>query len=167
MPNILYNWFINISKRINERHQIGFTGFGAPQWHDQRNYNNGLTIDGWQEVRDYMQGESPYRYNPTFGFRSNGKAYNSNHNFYHKPQLAINHIWQIDDRSSLSTSVYASITSGGGRDGTGRTAYDAEDATAAVLSTWQRKNNDRTTYSQPNQKNYDQYKNSGRHQRPD
>ncbi len=35
-----YSWFINVTKRINDSHQIGFTGFGAPQWHDQRNYNN-------------------------------------------------------------------------------------------------------------------------------
>ena len=136
-----YNWFINISKRINERHQIGFTGFGAPQWHDQRNYNNGLTIDGWQEVRDYMQGESPYRYNPTYGFRSNGKAYNSNHNFYHKPQLAINHIWQINESSSLSSSVYASITSGGGYSGQGRTVYNADGSTTSYSSAWYGANN--------------------------
>lgn len=136
-----YNWFINVSKRINEHHQIGFTGFGAPQWHDQRNYNNGLTIDGWQEVRDYMQGESPYRYNPTYGFRSNGKAYNSNHNFYHKPQLAINHIWQINESSSLSSSVYASITSGGGYSGQGRTVYNADGSTTSYSSAWYGANN--------------------------
>lgn len=121
-----YNWFVNVTKRINESHQIGFTGFGAPQWHDQRNYNNGLTIEGWQEVRDYMQGESPYRYNPTWGYRKNGQGYNSNHNFYHKPQLALNHIWQINESSSLSTSLYASITSGGGRTGINRTVKHAD-----------------------------------------
>lgn len=121
-----YNWFVNVTKRINESHQIGFTGFGAPQWHDQRNYNNGLTIEGWQEVRDYMQGESPYRYNPTWGYRKNGQSYNSNHNFYHKPQLALNHIWQINESSSLSTSLYASITSGGGRTGLTRTVKHAD-----------------------------------------
>lgn len=137
-----YSWFINVTKRINEKHQIGFTGFGAPQWHDQRNYNNGLTIEGWQDVRDYMQGESPYRYNPTYGFRANGKAYNSNHNFYHKPQLAINHIWQINESSSLSSSIYASITSGGGRTGLGRTLYDVNGSQIANYgSSWYGANN--------------------------
>lgn len=130
-----YNWFVNITKRINDRHQIGFTGFGAPQWHWNRNYNNGLSIDGWQQVRDYMDSESPYRYNPTFGYY-HGEKFNYQKNYYHKPQLAINHIWQIDDRSSLSTSVYASITSGGGRDGTGRTAYDAEGNKTNYSSRW-------------------------------
>ncbi|MBD5244020.1 MAG: TonB-dependent receptor plug domain-containing protein [Barnesiella sp.] len=131
-----YSWFINVTKRINDSHQIGFTGFGSPQWHDQRNYNNGLTIEGWQDVRDYMQGESPYRYNPTYGFRSNGKVYNSNHNFYHKPQLALNHIWQIDHTQSLSTSVYASITSGGGRTGLGRTVYNSDGSQTSYSSSW-------------------------------
>ena len=131
-----WNWFVNVTKRINDHHQIGFTGFGAPQWHDQRNYNNGLTIEGWQDVRKYMQGESPYRYNPTFGYRSNGQAYNSNHNFYHKPQLALNHIWQINELSSLSTSVYASITSGGGYSGQGRTVYNADGSSTNYSSSW-------------------------------
>lgn len=131
-----YNWFVNVTKRINAAHQVGLTAFGAPQWHDQRNYNNGLTIEGWQAVRDYMQGESPYRYNPTFGYRSNGQAYNSNHNFYHKPQIALNHIWQINSSSSLSTSFYLSITSGGGRSGLGRTAVAPDGSKTSYSSSW-------------------------------
>ncbi|MDE6489476.1 MAG: TonB-dependent receptor, partial [Paramuribaculum sp.] len=136
-----YSWFFNLTKRINDSHQIGLTGFGAPQWHDQRNYNNGLTIEGWQDVRDYMAGQSPYRYNPTYGFRKNGQVYNSNHNFYHKPQIALNHIWQIDETQSLSTSFYLSITSGGGRTGLGRTVYDAEGNSTSYSSSWYGANN--------------------------
>ncbi len=130
-----YNWFVNITKRINDKHQIGFTGFGAPQWHWNRNYNNGLSIEGWQNVRDYMDGESPYRYNPTFGYY-NGQEFNYIKNFYHKPQLALNHIWQINEKSSLSTSIYASITSGGGRNGTGRTVYDEEGNSTSYSGQW-------------------------------
>lgn len=118
-----YSYFVNITKRINDAHQIGFTAFGAPQWHDKRNYLFGLTVEGWQGVRNYMDGESPYRFNPSFGYRKNGKAYNSAYNEYHKPQMALNHIWQINETSSLSTSLYASISSGGGRAGQGRDGY--------------------------------------------
>ncbi len=135
-----YNWFVNVTKRINESHQIGFTGFGAPQWHWNRNYNNGLTIEGWQNVRDFMNGESPYRFNPTFGYR-NGERFNYQKNFYHKPQFAINHIWQIDERSSLSSSFYASITSGGGRDGIGRTVYGPDGKSTSYSSAWYGANN--------------------------
>ena len=41
-----YNYFINVSKRINERHQLSFTAFGAPQEHAQRSSYDGLTIEG-------------------------------------------------------------------------------------------------------------------------
>jgi len=36
-------------------------------------------------------------------------------NFYHKPQISLNHYWFISDKTNLSTSVYASFGSGGGR----------------------------------------------------
>ena len=37
------------------------------------------------------------------------------YNFYHKPQISLNHYWTINEQSSLSTSLYASIATGGGR----------------------------------------------------
>lgn len=131
-----YNWFVNVTKRINEHHQIGFTAFGAPQWHDQRNYQNGFSVEGWQDVKRYVGDESPYRFNPTFGYRKNGEKFNINHNFYHKPMMALNHIWQINETSSLSSSFYASITSGGGYTGLGRTVYDAEGKSTNYNSAW-------------------------------
>ncbi len=131
-----YSYFLNITKRFNEKHQLGLTAFGAPQWHDQRNYRNGLTVEGWQSVKDYMDGESPYRFNPTYGFRKDGTMYNSSHNEYHKPQIALNHIWQIDNTSSLSSSVYMSITSGGGRSGYGRTVTNPDGTTKSYSSAW-------------------------------
>jgi hypothetical protein len=39
---------------------------------------------------------------------------NVSHNFYHKPQISLNHFWTIDEKTSISTAVYASISSGGG-----------------------------------------------------
>lgn len=136
-----WSYFFNVSKRFNEKHQIGITGFGAPQWHDQRNYHNGLTIEGWQLVKDYMDGESPYRFNPTYGFRKDGSMYNSSHNVYHKPQFALNHIWQIDNNTSLSSAVYLSITSGGGRSGYGRTVINPDGSQTSYSSAWYGANN--------------------------
>ncbi|WP_297972852.1 TonB-dependent receptor [uncultured Bacteroides sp.] len=113
-----YTWFANIAKRINENHQLSLTAFGAPQWHNQRNYNNGLSIKEWQRVQNYMGDDSPYKYNSTFGYR-NGQAFNSSRNVYHKPQISLNHLWQIDAKSSLSTAAYVSIGRGYGYSGTG------------------------------------------------
>ncbi len=117
-----YSYFVNVSKRINNDHQLSFTAFGAPQSHNKR--STGLTIKGWDKVENYMNGESKYRYNPSFGYDINGKAMTANRNTYHKPQMSLNHQWQINYKSSLSSVVYASIASGGGISGQGYTSSD-------------------------------------------
>ena len=120
-----YNWFINLTQRFNDNHQLSFTAFGAPQWHNQRNNNDGLRISEWQKVAErYMNGESPYKYNPTYGYGLNGERKTSARNKYHKPQLSLNHLWQIDNKSSLSTALYASIGNGYGYSGQGLTSTD-------------------------------------------
>ena len=116
-----YNYFLSIAKRINDNQQISFTAFGAPQWHNQRSSYDGLTIRGWQEVSKYMpdgNGEN-YRYNPTYGFGKHGERKTSAKNMYHKPQLQLNHSWQINNKSSLSSVVYMSIGDGWGYSGQG------------------------------------------------
>lgn len=120
-----YNYFINISKRLGDKHQLSFTAFGAPQVHGQRNNNNGLTIQGWQDVQQYTQPGQNYRYNPTYGFDKNGQERNSSTNRYHKPQISLNHMWQIDVKSSLSTALYASIGDGWGYSGQGTKEYSS------------------------------------------
>lgn len=116
-----YNWFASVAKRFNDNHQLSLTAFGAPQWHNQRNNQNGLTIKEWQRVKQYMGEDSPYKYNPTFGYR-NGQVFNSSRNSYHKPQISLNHLWQIDRKSSLSTALYVSIGRGNGYSGSGDAA---------------------------------------------
>lgn len=114
-----YTWFASIAKRFNDNHQLTLTAFGAPQWHDQRSNQNGLSIKEWQRVKKYMGDDSPYKYNPTFGYDKNGQVRNSNRNAYHKPQISLNHLWQINTLSSLSTAAYVSIGRGNGYSGTG------------------------------------------------
>ena len=104
-----YNYFVNISKRLNDAHTLSFTALGASQEHYQRSNYDGLTIEGWQQVKNYMKGKSEYRYNPTYGFGKNGERKSSAFNHYTKPHLSLNHQWQINEKSSLSTSVYASL----------------------------------------------------------
>ena len=108
-----YNYFANISKRINENHQLSLTGFGAPQQHYQR--SSGLTMKEWNNVRKYMKdGVHFSRFNPTYGFDYRGQN-SANYNVYHKPQISLNHVWQIDHKSSLSTTAYVSLGRGYGR----------------------------------------------------
>lgn len=120
-----YNYFVNISKMLNENHSLSFTAFGAPQTHYQRNSNDFLTIAEWQRVGNtYMNGgESPYKYNATYGFGKNGERKMSSYNEYHKPQISLNWNWEIDHQSNLSTVLYTSIGRGNGYSGQGATPY--------------------------------------------
>ena len=112
-----YNYFANISKRINENHQLSLTGFGAPQEHYQRSGKySALTMAEWNNVRKYMKDGMHFsRYNPTYGYDNYGNQNSANYNVYHKPQISLNHIWQIDHKSSLSTTAYVSVGRGYGR----------------------------------------------------
>ena len=120
-----YNWFVNVSKRLNDHHQLSLTAFGAPQTHNQRKpLYAGLSIKEWDKVAKWMGEEDKYRYNAVYGFDNNGKERTSQWNHYHKPQISLNHQWQIDYKSSLSTALYMSIGRGGGYSGQGRTSSD-------------------------------------------
>ncbi|NLR92615.1 TonB-dependent receptor [Flammeovirga agarivorans] len=100
-----YSYFLNVSKEINKNHMLSFTAFGAPQTHGQRNgYNQG--------IEDYQK-NGGIRYNPDWGYLD-GQEYNLFTNFYHKPQISLNHYWTINEKSNLSTSAYVSIGQGGG-----------------------------------------------------
>ncbi|WP_300704237.1 TonB-dependent receptor [Bacteroides sp.] len=120
-----YNWFVSIAKRFNDNHQLTLSAFGAPQSHYQRSSYDGLTIKGWQQVKNYMGGDSPYKYNATYGFGKNGERKTSGYNEYHKPQISLNHLWQIDSKSSLSTALYMSIGRGNGYSGQGDAAHSS------------------------------------------
>jgi outer membrane cobalamin receptor len=103
-----YTYFLNISKRLNDKHTFSFTGFGAPQWHNQRSSYDKYTIAEWQDFKE------KYKFNATYGFGIDGQRVVAYKNFYHKPQFSLNHYWDINDKSSLSTSVYYSFGTGGG-----------------------------------------------------
>lgn len=132
-----YTYFVNLSKRLNDDHQLSLTAFGSPQWHNQRSSYDGLSIEGWQKVKQYMPKGDQYRYNPTFGYGKNGERKHANRNEYHKPQISLNHQWQIDPGSSLSTALYVSIGDGSGHSGQNTSSYSGAwyGATNGVLNT--------------------------------
>ncbi|WP_075590138.1 TonB-dependent receptor [Labilibacter marinus] len=111
-----YNYFANITKVINDDHRLSFQIFGAPQWHGQR--GNKHLISTYENKNEQLpfSNNSGAKLNTEYGIR-NGEIYGGSYgyNFYHKPQASINHYWDINSTTSLSTSVYASISSGGGR----------------------------------------------------
>jgi iron complex outermembrane receptor protein len=100
-----YNYFVNLTKEINDNHKISFTTFGAPQRHGQR--QNRSTIS---TIRNAQSG---IRFNPDWGYK-NGQVTHIEDNFYHKSQSSLNHYWTINDVTNISTAVYASFGKGGG-----------------------------------------------------
>ena len=97
-------YYLSVSRDFGSNHKLTFTALGSPERHGQRTY--GLTY------KEYLKYGN--KYNPNWGM-FNGKVVSVNENFYHKPQLALNHYWNINERSFLATSVYYSFGYGGGR----------------------------------------------------
>ena len=108
-----YSYFLNISKQLGSNQILSLTAFGAPQWHNQR--KDQLLIEEWAKL---PEGER-YRYNAGYGYDASGQFKTFNRNEYHKPQISLNHVWDINLKSSLSTALYLSLGSGGGYSGVG------------------------------------------------
>ena len=104
-----YNYFLALGYSPNDKHALQFMFTGAPQWHNQRS--------NYISIQDYLKygsnGEPNRRYNSDWGSYK-GKAFNFRRNVYHKPVMMLNWDWSINDRSSLSTVVYASFGRGSG-----------------------------------------------------
>ncbi len=108
-----YSYFANIAKIINKKHEINFTALGSKQRHGQR--QNRLRIS---DYRDQSRGR---QYNADWGYKK-GQITHVEDNFYHKPQLSLNHYWTINNTTQLSTSAYASFGTGGGGGTAGETS---------------------------------------------
>tara|TARA_R110002050_G_scaffold110892_1_gene223518 strand:+ start:26 stop:2554 length:2529 start_codon:yes stop_codon:yes gene_type:complete len=102
-----FNYFVNLSQQINDNHRLSFSAFGAQQEHGQRYNRSTIAELAATEV-------GPKKHNKDWGYK-NGQIYHQSYNFYHKPQMSLNHFWKINENSVLSTSVYASFGKGGGR----------------------------------------------------
>ena len=100
-----YNYFVNLSKELNEKHKISLTTFGAPQRHGQRQNRS--------SIERYRNAESGIKFNPDWGYK-NGQVTHIEDNFYHKSQTSLNHYWTINDNTNISTAAYVSFGTGGG-----------------------------------------------------
>jgi iron complex outermembrane recepter protein len=99
-----WSYFASISKRWTNQ-MMSFTAFGAPQVHGQRSST--------QTIEQVNQPDKGLRYNSTWGYKD-GQVYNLNTNFYHKPQMSLNHYLTINEKTTLGTSAYYSFGTGGG-----------------------------------------------------
>lgn len=128
-----WSYFFKVQKRF-DKHTFSFGANGAPQSHGQRidylpigiyseSYAKKLGIDvdslygsnnGYTTLTQRDRG---LQYNPHWGYLNtgNGKGtINERVNYYHKPQLTLQHFWNAGEKFYLSTVAYASFGTGGG-----------------------------------------------------
>lgn len=99
------SYFINLSQEFNDQHKLSFTAFGSKQQHGQRQNR--------QLVSTFRNNERGRKFNADWGYK-NGQVTYQEDNFYNKPQMSLNHYWDFNENTSLSTVLYASFGSGGG-----------------------------------------------------
>ncbi|WP_396591379.1 TonB-dependent receptor [Allomuricauda sp. R78024] len=102
-----YNYFIGLGYEPNAKNSFQFVLTGSPQVHNQRtsSFFNVATI------ADHVQYGARYNFN---GGTLNGEEFGWRRNFYHKPIASLNWEHKFNDKTTLSTSAYASYGRGGG-----------------------------------------------------
>ncbi|MFM2228029.1 MAG: hypothetical protein RL664_1372 [Bacteroidota bacterium] len=128
-------------EKIVGKHHLSVYGLGAPQEHGQRLRSEAIALYS-AETASAVGAPSTYNpnpntevsifngginYNPDVGYltrydfvngqRTNIQAeeqFNGRVNFYHKPQFSFKDVWTINEKTFVSTVVYASFGRGGG-----------------------------------------------------
>ncbi len=96
------SYFISLEKKLNDRHSLGLVGFGAPTVQGRRSISTQETYD--------LTGDNYY--NNYWGFQ-NGEKRNSRVRNNHKPHLMLNHYFDINKKTKLTSSVYYIFGRGG------------------------------------------------------
>jgi iron complex outermembrane receptor protein len=118
-------YYLKVQKKW-KNHVTSLSGFGAPQQHGQRVFNQPIAY--WNADRAYELGvttvdstriDRGLRYNQHYGYitdslTGNQTLLNERRNFYHKPQITLKDFWKINDKFSWSNMAYLSIGRGGG-----------------------------------------------------
>lgn len=115
-------YYLKVQKKI-KNHVISLSGFGAPQQHNQRSFNQ--SIDYWSNEyalelgSDTLGGKNwGRRRNEHYGYveGKNGKQVvkSERRNYYHKPQITLKDFWKVNEKIAWSNIAYVSIGRGGG-----------------------------------------------------
>ncbi|MCC3151973.1 TonB-dependent receptor [Hymenobacter sp. BT770] len=129
-----WTYFGTVSKRAG-KHSLSLTGLGSPQQHGQRSFPSFVSTYSYAKAREIgvsegrldKNGDRGFQYNPYWGtldrytLDGNGQkishgqeVLNERTNFYHKPQINFNDMWQVNEKLFISTVLYASYGTGGG-----------------------------------------------------
>ena len=108
-----YNYFIGVGYQPNDKHNFQLVLTGAPQTHNQRT----SSFFSVATLEDHLEYGALYNFNHGF---LDGEEFGWRRNFYHKPIVSLNWDYKINDKSTLSSSLYASFGRGGGTGDIGR-----------------------------------------------
>ena len=104
VPGTYYSagsYLLSIEKKINTKHTLNFMGFGAPTVQGRQ----GIAV---QETYD-LTGENFY--NPYWGYQTQSdgsqKKRNARNRNNHKPYLTLGHYWNISEKLTIQTNLYA------------------------------------------------------------
>ncbi|MDX5345829.1 MAG: TonB-dependent receptor [Hymenobacteraceae bacterium] len=124
-----WSYFATVSKKVGN-HKFALTGVGSPQEHGQRSF--ALKISDFSREKAFEFGADTAnaedrgfnfnqhwaevdRYQVTDGDTTHNRSIvYERMNYYHKPQINLNHFWNASDRLFVSNVLYASIGNGGG-----------------------------------------------------
>ena len=132
-----WSYYLALSWDISREHKIDFYLSGAPQSHGQRTYRESIATFDHQTALDLgvpveevnKTVERGILYNPNWGPTTNKTQeyyYGAVHdphgnnylmekqNYFHKPQMNLNWLWQVADNFSLTNVFYLSFGNGGG-----------------------------------------------------
>ena len=97
-----WSYYLAVSKKINEKHQLLFWAFGAP-------VNRGTAWTADDITREAFNIKD-VQFNNALGIYK-GDLFNMRQNKSHKPTMALSHYWDINPSTTLSTSLYFSNAS--------------------------------------------------------
>ncbi len=115
-------YYLKVQKKIG-KHVLSLSGFGAPQRHAQRSFNQ--PVGYWDSEYAHSLGADTtdaknwgIRHNQHWGYYTDengnfGKKY-ERENYYHKPQITLKDFWKVNSKLSWSNMAYVSIGRGGG-----------------------------------------------------
>lgn len=118
-------FYLKVQKKIG-KHILSLSGFGAPQEHGQRTYNQKIQYWDTDYARklgvDVKDGASDtgwgIKHNEHFGYytdkNGNRIGRTARRNYYFKPQITLKDFWQPTDDVTVSFMAYTSIGRGGG-----------------------------------------------------
>lgn len=94
-----WSYYLSMSKKINDKHQLMFWTFGAP-------FNRGSAFVVDQTTAETFDVDGEIGNNALGTYR--GELLNARQNKVHKPLTALTHYWDFNSTSSLTTSLYYS-----------------------------------------------------------